>query len=71
MGGRGFELVRITPDQDAETYHVLTGVQYPSCDCRGFEAHGHCKHVAAVQKILDEELMHRDLQAGEDTPWNL
>lgn len=61
IGGKGFEVTRITPGEDAETYHVLVGGQHSTCTCRGFTYHGFhksqhglrsCKHLDALIALL-------------------
>ena len=36
-----------------EVYHVAVEREGHSCDCRGFVAHGVCKHSAAALKLLE------------------
>ncbi len=49
IGGRGFVLEKFA----GETYHVhVTGPAAAMCDCRGHEAHGHCKHADAVLTLI-------------------
>src|ERR1700728_2991829 len=49
---RGFELHKLGPDQQPNgvVYHVLVDLArgWNRCDCLGYEAHGHCKHGAAL-----------------------
>jgi hypothetical protein len=55
--GEGWQLTKCSPVLDGEdaVYHLLLAFngQDHSCDCRGHQAHGHCKHVdglgAAIQ----------------------
>ena len=55
IGGRGFILHRLglgTP------YHVRVGKPAESsCECLGFLRHGHCKHIAALDTLLKNELL--------------
>ena len=48
--GRAFRLTKDFGD----TYDVFLDRfgQNDSCDCRGNEAHGHCKHVAGLNALL-------------------
>lgn len=56
--GRGFYFAKLTAGSDAteEGYSVFCGrnEQDRECNCRGFQAHGNCKHVAtAISLILN------------------
>lgn len=59
--GRGFMLHRsveaIAHDgPDADTFYgvlVAANHQDHTCTCRGFQAHGHCKHHDAIRNMLD------------------
>ncbi len=55
--GTAFRLERIDPDGSAgETYHVcVAGPADSLCGCKGFEAHGHCKHLDACRVIAGAE----------------
>ena len=65
-GGRGFRFSKIThgTDKTAASYDVFiaddatadAGHGSDSCDCKGFERHGHCKHHAAARDIADRHL---------------
>ena len=46
VGGRAFQLTKAGLEAGGEVYHVLlTGdPRQDSCSCKGFVAHGHCKH---------------------------
>ncbi len=46
---RGFDFVKHDPTRP--DYHVclsMTNPQDHTCECRGFLAHGHCRHIAAA-----------------------
>jgi hypothetical protein len=58
--GRGFRLMKTEDapgtDRDTAAYAVFcspAGPEHDSCDCRGFQRHGHCKHSAAVRGAVD------------------
>jgi hypothetical protein len=55
--GRAFKLdvIRGGTDPESEFYHVFAAnnPQDRSCDCKGFTYKGHCKHVAAVEALLN------------------
>jgi hypothetical protein len=53
--GRGFRLERLTADPAAEPYDVLIAGPggHDSCDCRGFQRHGHCKHRDSVAALVE------------------
>src|SRR5215468_5216630 len=44
MGERGIELTK----RDGTVYHVNLSGTDSTCDCKGFESHGHCKHVESL-----------------------
>jgi hypothetical protein len=47
LGGLAFKVAHLEVD-GGWTYHVRLDGPRSSCDCRGFEAHRHCKHVEAL-----------------------
>jgi hypothetical protein len=52
IGGRGFIVQRL--GQEIE-YHVRIGAtEECSCECRGFLAHSHCRHIMGLL-ALDKE----------------
>ena len=59
--GRGFRLVKLTAgtDPEAESYDVFCsrGGQDHRCECKGFLRFSHCKHIAAVSALLDNEYL--------------
>ena len=59
--GRAFNLVKLTPGTDKEetVYNVFChrGQQDNRCECKGFEFTGHCKHIAAVNALLENEML--------------
>lgn len=50
--GRAFELRKHVRTADRGLYHVLAAGEASQCDCRGFVRHGHCRHAAAMVKLL-------------------
>jgi hypothetical protein len=48
--GRGFLLTKILGEHDA--YHVNLNGSESLCDCKGHEAHGHCKHVEGLAALV-------------------
>src|SRR4051794_38799657 len=44
MGGRGLILHK----HDCTSYSVLLDGNDSRCDCKGFDSHGHCKHVESL-----------------------
>lgn len=54
--GRGFTLTKITPGTDSESdsysCFVARNGQDKSCECRGFLAHGHCKHLDSLAALI-------------------
>jgi len=52
---RGFELHKLGPSHQPTgvVYHVLVDRArgWHRCDCLGHEAHGHCKHSAALEAL--------------------
>src|SRR5436305_11797534 len=47
LGGLGFEVAHLEID-GGWYYHVRLDGPASTCDCRGFEAHRHCKHVESL-----------------------
>jgi hypothetical protein len=47
--GRAFEVRKAGA---AEPYHVLLAEDDRRCECKGFLAHGHCRHVEGLQALL-------------------
>jgi hypothetical protein len=37
--------------------HHVNMAEYPCCDCRGFEFHGRCRHIAAAQVLQEAGLL--------------
>lgn len=55
IGGRGFAVHRLGLD---EAYHVRIGtVEECSCECRGFIAHNHCRHIMSLLALDKEGLL--------------
>ncbi len=55
IGGRGFALHRLGL---ANLYHVRIGTPRDcSCECMGFLAHGHCKHVQGLAALIGHGLL--------------
>lgn len=54
VGGRGWVMHRLGA---AEPYHVRVGdPSGDDCDCRGFLAHGRCRHVRALRVLTGLDL---------------
>ncbi len=52
IGGRGLALHRLGR---SELYHVRVGTPEDcSCECLGFFAHGHCKHIAGMLTLMEQ-----------------
>jgi hypothetical protein len=50
--GRSFCLAKYN---GPEAYSVFCGSpEQTTCDCHGFQAHAHCKHVAALERLIAE-----------------
>jgi hypothetical protein len=49
--GRGFELEKFGT-QGGDKYHALLEEDGRSCDCKGFLAHGHCKHADGILALV-------------------
>lgn len=43
----------VEPGEESVVYDVELSERHPVCDCRGHEAHGHCKHADALAAKLD------------------
>jgi hypothetical protein len=64
--GRGFILHRSETDMakdgpDAEPYYsvLIANPQDETCSCRGYQSHGHCRHMSAIRGLIDaEQLQH-------------
>ncbi len=55
IGGRGFAMHRLGL---GDLYHVRVGVPEDlSCECLGFLAHGHCKHVQSLHALIGHGLI--------------
>jgi hypothetical protein len=52
--GLSLALVKVTDGADRPTYHVLLNADAPSCDCKGFERWGRCKHLSALLALQAE-----------------
>jgi hypothetical protein len=64
-----FRLTKFNPhagDPDESHYHVCLDPEQHgwSCDCKGFTAHGHCKHCHAVLTCLERG----ELSLCDDAP---
>jgi hypothetical protein len=52
IGGRGFEVHRLGL---GNLYHVRVGKAVDcSCECLGFLAHGHCRHILGLLALIRE-----------------
>jgi hypothetical protein len=49
--GRAFRLVKILGPHDR--YDVLLHGEHSTCECRGFLRWHHCKHVSALQALVN------------------
>lgn len=55
IGGRAFEVHRLGL---GELYHVrIDEPRGSSCECLGFLAHGHCKHVQGLAALVGHEML--------------
>jgi hypothetical protein len=55
IGGRGFALHRLGL---GEVYHVRVGQpEECSCECLGFLAHSHCRHIEGLLALEQEGLL--------------
>ena len=48
IGSKAFRFAK--QGGDGEIYDLYADAFGLQCQCRGFEAHGHCKHVQTIQK---------------------
>jgi hypothetical protein len=46
--GRALRLTKVTDDVNGRPCYVVRLDDEPTCSCRGFGHHGHCKHVDAL-----------------------
>jgi hypothetical protein len=52
--GQGFELAKAPSRGEQETYYVHVGSDgHASCDCKGYEYRGLCKHAEAVRSLIE------------------
>jgi hypothetical protein len=49
--GQGFYLEKVGPEAEESRYHVLLAEEGASCECRGYLAHDHCRHVEALLSL--------------------
>jgi hypothetical protein len=55
IGGRGFALFRL---DRGDVYHVRIGpVEDCSCECLGFLAHSHCRHIETLLQLEADGLV--------------
>jgi hypothetical protein len=55
IGGRAFALHRLGL---GDLYHVRVGTpEECSCECMGFLAHGHCKHIQGITALISRSLI--------------
>ena len=56
-GGRGFRLSKLDAGSDAgeSGYSVLVHGGWSRCECRGYSAHGHCRHLAALEVLIQND----------------
>jgi hypothetical protein len=63
IGGRGFAVHRLGL---GELYHVRVGEPKDcSCECLGYLAHGHCRHILGLLALVREGKLGSD-RLGED-----
>lgn len=61
IGGRGFALHRLGL---GTLYHTRVGARHEcSCECMGFLAHGHCKHIQGLLILMKHGLDAAHLRA--------
>lgn len=60
-----FQSFRATLRGSHEDHHVAMDGDDFSCDCHGFEAHGTCAHIMALQRILADMLSEEQQVAGQ------
>jgi hypothetical protein len=48
--GRAFEVKHLDAD-GGEAFHVNLTSDGPTCDCKGFQAHSHCKHAESLTAL--------------------
>jgi hypothetical protein len=53
LGGVAFQVAHLEVD-GGWIYHVRLDGAASTCDCRGFEAHRHCKHVESLLALQAE-----------------
>jgi hypothetical protein len=52
IGGRGFAVHRLGL---GELYHVRIGTREEcSCECLGYLAHGHCRHILGLRSLVQK-----------------
>src|SRR5262249_35891189 len=56
VDGEGFRLIKCcpVPDGEEQSYNVLLTHRGHDCDCKGFAAHGRCKHVDSLLDLRRE-----------------
>jgi hypothetical protein len=55
IGGRGFAVHRLGL---GTLYHVRVGTpEECSCECMGFLAHGHCRHILGLRALIRRGLL--------------
>ena len=66
--GQAFRLEKFSPVEETrgEVYDVcLRGNRRSTCECQGFLAHGHCKHIDSVSELVEAgTLVHQLPPAG-------
>jgi len=50
--GIGFEVRKMLPETDVYHVHYDPARRLSSCDCKGGEFHGHCKHQEAILALI-------------------
>jgi hypothetical protein len=53
--GQAYKLTKsaVVMDEYEPIYHVLLSRQGHSCECKGFLAHDHCKHIAGLLALQE------------------
>jgi len=59
-GGHAFHFEKLSQgsDRSEAAYDVFVTDRrglFDSCDCKGFQRHGHCKHTAAIRAVLENQ----------------
>jgi hypothetical protein len=57
--GLAYAVSRLTPGGPTVTYHCCVSPEDWNnvCDCKGFLAHGHCKHLTCLVSLMEQGLL--------------